>query len=123
MRGFFLLVTLTTISLTTIGCASNAEAPARESRASEAAAEGAPVKVSRKRFPLRMGYSEAAERFSTGARCGGADSPESVIGWPDRRNQMHVAGARVVTYGFRFREGTLLIRCRADVVEVARKLN
>ena len=36
---------------------------------------------------------------------------------------MHVAGARIVTYGFRFREGTLLIRCRADVVEVARSLN
>jgi hypothetical protein len=92
-------------------------------RAAVAAADGTPAPVSRTRFPLRIGYREAVARFQTGSGCGGADSPETIIGWPDRRNQMHVAGARIVTYGFRFREGTLLIRCRADVVEVARSLN
>jgi hypothetical protein len=118
VRAIFILVTVTWLA-----CASSAGQPERLWVAKETAVEGAPAKVSRARFPLRVSYSEAAERFHTGAHCSGADSPESVIGWPDRRNQMHVAGARVVTYGFRFREGTLLIRCRADVVEVARTLN
>jgi hypothetical protein len=83
---------------------------------------GSDQAFSRARFPLRMGYRQALERFAEGAACGGPDSPESIIGRPDRRNQIHVARDRIVTYGFKFQEATLLIRCRADVVEVARSL-
>ena len=68
------------------------------------------------------GLSRGAGELSARVRCDGPDSPESIIGRPDRRNQIHVAQDRIVTYGFRFREATLLIRCRADVVEVARSL-
>jgi hypothetical protein len=86
------------------------------------AESGSEMAFSRTRFPLRMGYREAVERFAEGSSCSGPDSPESIIGRPDRRNQIHVARDRIVTYGFKFREATLLIRCRADVVEVARSL-
>ena len=86
------------------------------------APRGSEQAFSRTRFPLRMDYREAVSRFREGSRCGGADSPESLIGRPDRRNQIHVAQERIVTYGFRFREATLLIRCRADVVETARSM-
>jgi hypothetical protein len=86
------------------------------------APKGSDLAFSRTRFPLKVQYEEAVARFREGSRCGGPDSPESIIGRPDRRNQMHVARDRIVTYGFRFREATLLIRCRADVVEVARTM-
>jgi hypothetical protein len=71
---------------------------------------------------LRLGLAEAEARYHKGARCGGEDAPDAVIGAPDRRNEMQVARDRVVTYGFRFPAGTLLIRCRADHVEVTRAL-
>jgi hypothetical protein len=71
---------------------------------------------------LKLGYADAAARYGKGARCSGADAPEAVIGPPDQRNQMQQAKTLLVTYGYRFREGTLLIRCRADKVELQRTL-
>jgi hypothetical protein len=71
---------------------------------------------------FKVGYSEATSRFRKGAPCGGGSSPEAVLGPPDQRNQMQQGKDTVVTYGFRFREGTLLIRCRGDHVEVQRTL-
>lgn len=73
-----------------------------------------------KRF--RIGLGEALRRYPRGARCGGEDAPDAVIGTPDQHNEMQVAHDHVVTWGFRFPDGTLLIRCRADHVEVARTL-
>jgi hypothetical protein len=71
---------------------------------------------------FKLSYSDASSRYNKGARCGGDDAPEAVIGPPDQRNEMQQAKAKLVTYGYRFREGTLLIRCRADHVEVQRTL-
>jgi hypothetical protein len=71
---------------------------------------------------LNLGYADASARYSKGARCGGGDAPDKVIGPPDQRNEMQQGKDRLVTYGYRFREGTLLIRCRADRVEVQRTL-
>jgi len=71
---------------------------------------------------FRLGYAEAAGRYRKGERCGGGDAPDQVLGQPDQRNEMQMGRDHVVTYGFRFPEGTLLIRCRADHVEVTRTL-
>ena len=71
---------------------------------------------------FHLGYAEAAERYKKGERCGGAEAPDQVLGQPDQRNEMQMGRDHVVTYGFRFPEGTLLIRCRADHVEVTRTL-
>ena len=71
---------------------------------------------------FRLGWAEANQRFQKGERCGGADAPDQVLGQPDQRNEMQMGRDHVVTYGFRFPEGTLLIRCRADHVEVERTL-
>jgi hypothetical protein len=66
--------------------------------------------------------SDAQARYAKGARCSGEDAPESIIGKPDQHNEMQVGRAKVVTYGFRFKEGTLMIRCRADHVETTRTM-
>jgi hypothetical protein len=71
---------------------------------------------------FKVAWADAQARYSKGARCAGDDAPENVIGAPDQRNEMTVAKSRVVTYGFRFAEGTLMIRCRADHVEAVRTL-
>jgi hypothetical protein len=71
---------------------------------------------------FRLGYAEASARYKKGERCGGADAPDQVLGAPDQHNEMQMGRDHVVTYGFRFPEGTLLIRCRADHVEVTRTL-
>lgn len=71
---------------------------------------------------FKLGFAEAQTRYAKGARCGGDDAPETIVGAPDQRNEMQVAKAKVVTYGFRFAEGTLMIRCRADHVELVRVL-
>lgn len=71
---------------------------------------------------LKLSFADAQARYGKGARCGGSDAPESVIGAPDQRNQMQQGRTSLVTYGYRFREGTLLIRCRADHVELLRTL-
>jgi hypothetical protein len=71
---------------------------------------------------FRVSWSEAQSRYGKGARCAGEDAPETIIGKPDQRNEMQVGRAKVVTYGFRFKEGTLMIRCRADHVETTRTM-
>jgi hypothetical protein len=71
---------------------------------------------------FKLGYAEATQRYGKGERCGGADAPDQVLGAPDQRNEMQMGRDHVVTFGFRFPQGTLLIRCRADHVEVARTL-
>lgn len=71
---------------------------------------------------FRLSWADAQARYGKGARCGGEDAPEQVIGPPDQHNEMQVAHDKVVTYGFRFREGTLMIRCRGDHVEALRTL-
>jgi hypothetical protein len=71
---------------------------------------------------FQLDYGAASARYSKGARCGGGDAPETVIGPPDQRNEMQQGHTRLVTYGYRFPQGTLLIRCRADHVEVQRTL-
>ena len=70
----------------------------------------------------KLAYAEANQRYQKGERCGGGDAPDQVLGTPDQRNEMQMGRDKVVTYGFRFPEGTLLIRCRADHVEVTRTL-
>ncbi|HEX6838647.1 MAG TPA: hypothetical protein VF334_18845 [Polyangia bacterium] len=70
----------------------------------------------------KLGYAEANQRYQKGERCGGGDAPDQVLGTPDQHNEMQMGRDKVVTYGFRFPEGTLLIRCRADHVEVTRTL-
>ncbi len=70
----------------------------------------------------KLGYAEATARYAKGERCGGADAPDQVLGTPDQHNEMQMGRDKVVTYGFRYPQGTLLIRCRADHVEVTRTL-
>lgn len=70
----------------------------------------------------KLSYADATRRFQKGERCGGGDAPDQVLGPPDQHNEMQMGRDKVVTYGFRFPEGTLLIRCRADHVEVTRTL-
>ena len=69
-----------------------------------------------------LSFADATRRYQKGERCGGGDAPDQVLGAPDQHNEMQVGRDKVVTYGFRFPEGTLLIRCRADHVEVTRTL-
>jgi hypothetical protein len=70
----------------------------------------------------KLTHAAATARYAKGERCGGGDAPESQIGEPDQRNEMQIGRERVITYGFRFPEGMLLIRCRADHVETTRTL-
>ena len=71
---------------------------------------------------FHLGYDEASARYKKGERCGGGDAPDQVLGAPDQRNEMQMGRDKVVTYGFRFPQGTLLIRCRAEHVEMQRTL-
>jgi hypothetical protein len=71
---------------------------------------------------FNLGYDEANTRYRKGERCGGDAAPDQVLGKADQRNEMQMGRDHVVTYGFRFPQGTLLIRCRADHVEVTRTL-
>ncbi len=71
---------------------------------------------------FKLDYAAASQRYQKGERCGGADAPDQVLGQADQRNEMQMGRDHVVTYGFRFAQGTLLIRCRADHVEVTRTL-
>lgn len=71
---------------------------------------------------FKLSWSDAQARWQKGGRCGGDDSPEAVLGKPDQHNEMQMGRDKVVTYGFRFTQGTLMVRCRADHVEVARTL-
>jgi hypothetical protein len=70
----------------------------------------------------RLDFAAASARYRQGRGCAGDDSPETVIGAPDQKNEMRVGKDRIVTYGYRFPSGTLLLRCRADRVELLRIL-
>ncbi len=70
----------------------------------------------------KLSYADATRRYQKGERCGGGDAPDQVLGAADQHNEMQVGRDKVVTWGYRFPEGTLLIRCRADHVEVTRTL-
>jgi hypothetical protein len=70
----------------------------------------------------KLGWDEAQARYKKGERCGGGDAPDQVLGQPDQHNEMQMGRDKVATWGFRFPQGTLLIRCRADHVEVTRTL-
>jgi len=71
---------------------------------------------------FKLDYGAALARYAKGSSCAGGSAPETVLGAPDQRNEMQMGKVRLVTYGFRYREGTLLIRCRGDHVEVTRTL-
>jgi hypothetical protein len=72
--------------------------------------------------PYSISWQAAQARYNKGNKCYGRDAPDAVIGPPDQKNEMTQGRTKVVTYGFRFREGTLMIRCRADHVETTRVL-
>jgi hypothetical protein len=71
---------------------------------------------------FKLDWNAAQARYHKGERCGGPDAPDQVLGAPDQHNEMQVGRDKVVTWGFRYPEGTLLIRCRADHVDVTRTL-
>jgi hypothetical protein len=71
-----------------------------------------------------LSFDAARGRYQKkGTRCGGADAPDAVIGKPDRKNEMQQGREKVVTYGFRFHQATLVIRCRNDHVETTRVIS
>jgi hypothetical protein len=70
----------------------------------------------------KLGWDEAQARYRKGERCGGDDAPDQVLGQPDQHNEMQMGRDKVATWGFRFPQGTLLIRCRADHVELTRTM-
>lgn len=110
------------IGVLLLACATAGERPApKAGQVISPASEGEP-EIVRVGKVYNIGYREALGHYSKGARCNGSDAPETVIGEPDQRNQVQVARDRIVTYGFRFRGATLLIRCRGNVVETARLL-
>jgi hypothetical protein len=68
-------------------------------------------------------YDVVQERYSRkGNKCGGDDAPERAIGEPDQKNEMQIGRDHVVTYGYRYKQGTLMIRCRNEHVESLRSL-
>jgi hypothetical protein len=71
---------------------------------------------------FKLDYGAALSRYAKGSSCAGGSAPETVLGTPDQRNEMQMGRDKLVTYGFRYKEGTLLIRCRGDHVEVTRTL-
>jgi len=132
------LASLACVAVLAVGCASQSAGPRHEAAVNPAATansddamgsaapgegqpEGNPEIVHTGRS-LKLGYPEASARYNKGARCGGPDAPENVLGPPDQRNAMQQGRTQLVTYGYRFREGTLLIRCRAEHVEMQRTL-
>jgi hypothetical protein len=70
----------------------------------------------------KLKYAAASARFQKGKPCSADDAPDYVLGKADKRNEMAVGYVRVVTYGFRYKEGTLVIRCRDGLVESMRTL-
>jgi hypothetical protein len=108
-------------------CATSGARPAESAAPAPAASAPRPRKEGEPEIvhvgkSYKLAHADALARYGRGASCGGADAPETQIGKPDQKNEMQVGRDRVVTYGFRFPEGTLMIRCRADYVEVAHTL-
>jgi hypothetical protein len=73
---------------------------------------------------LNLSWSDAQDRYAKkGNKCSGTDAPEQAIGAPDQKNEMQQGHDHIVTYGFRYKEGTLIIRCRNDHVDSTRVLS
>src|SRR5262249_47422409 len=72
---------------------------------------------------LALSLDAARERYEKkGTKCGGAEAPDQGIGKPDQRNEMQVGRSKMVVFGFRYAEGTLIIRCKNDHVESTKAL-
>ena len=72
---------------------------------------------------MNLSWSDAQDRYAKkGNKCGGGDAPDQVIGAPDQKNEMQQGHDHVVVYGFHYKEGTLIIRCRNDHVDNTRVL-
>src|SRR5215831_8964625 len=72
---------------------------------------------------MNLSWSDAQDRYAKkGNKCSGSDAPEQAIGAPDQKNEMQQGHDHIVTYGFRYKEGTLIIRCRNDHVDSTRVL-
>ncbi|MDB4968149.1 MAG: hypothetical protein JWN44_3838 [Myxococcales bacterium] len=129
------------LALSPLGCASGGSTGTHEQHVAPAPRAAAPEggesmgggsgeasgpehqpEVVRSGSSFRVSWTDAQARYAKGARCSGDDAPESIIGKPDQHNEMQVGRTKVVTYGFRFHEGTLMIRCRADHVETTRTM-
>jgi hypothetical protein len=73
---------------------------------------------------LNLSWADAQDRYSKkGNKCSGGDAPEQAIGAPDQRNEMTQGHDHIVIYGFHYKEGTLIIRCRNDHVDSTRVLS
>ena len=73
---------------------------------------------------LNLTWADAQDRYAKkGNKCSGADAPDQAIGAPDQKNEMTQGHDKIVTYGFRYKEGTLIIRCRNDHVDSTRVLS
>jgi hypothetical protein len=73
---------------------------------------------------LNVSWSDAQDRYAKkGNKCGGADAPDQAIGTPDQKNEMQQGRDHIVVYGFHYKEGTLIIRCRNDHVDNTRVLS
>jgi hypothetical protein len=116
-----------------VACASSpkpAQAPAAETSAASEPAGTSPAPTGEHEPEIvhtgkarKLTYEAARERYDgKGRKCGGDDSPEEAIGEPDQRNEMQVGRDHVVTYGFRFKDGTLMIRCKNDHVETVKTI-
>ncbi|HJZ88547.1 MAG TPA: hypothetical protein VKN99_25415 [Polyangia bacterium] len=72
---------------------------------------------------FNLAFQAAHDHYERkGSKCAGADAPDNVIGKPDQRNETQIGHDKLVTYGYRFKEGTLVIRCRNDHVELTKIL-
>jgi hypothetical protein len=73
---------------------------------------------------LALSWADAQDRYAKkGNKCSGDDAPDRTIGAPSQKNEMQQGHDHVVTFGFRYKEGTLIIRCRNDHVESTRVLS
>ena len=73
---------------------------------------------------LNLSWADAQDRYSKkGNKCSGGDAPEQAIGAPDQKNEMTQGHDHIVIYGFHYKEGTLIIRCRNDHVDSTRVLS
>jgi hypothetical protein len=113
-------------SLCLLGCATGGQsehvAPPTTTGGSEPSSPEHEPQIVKSGKSYKLGFADAAAHYRKGQSCAGSDSPEVMIGTPDQKNVMQIGRDRVVTYGFRFEEGTLMVRCRADRVEATREL-
>jgi hypothetical protein len=117
------LAAVLALALPACATSSGRAPPPARAAASEPARKAGEPEIVHTGKARKLTLGQATERYERkGNRCAGADAPEQVIGEPDQRNEMQQGRDKVVTYGYRFAEGTLMIRCRADHVETTRRL-